>query len=235
MNKPESQLRRRVTSLIARLNEFYPVFKPKPKRDPLDELVLTILSQNTNDNNSFEAFTRLKKKYKSWEEVVKSKRKDVEETLSVAGLAPTKTGYILDFLNTLAKENIAKKRLKKGSPYHLDFIRKMNFEDALTYLTSFKGVGQKTAACVLAFSCGMPSFPVDTHIYRILKRQGIVPLNMTTENAHHLMYQLTNPDDRYRLHLNLIHYGREICHARNPECVRCVIKKTCVYLKNPAN
>jgi endonuclease-3 len=225
----ESALKKRVKSLIKNLDEFYPVFKPKKRYDPLDELVLTILSQNTNDNNSFEGYKRLKSRFPTWDKVARANPKTIEKTISIAGLAPTKTKYIKGVLDGIGAENRAKNRLKKGSPYHLNHLKKMTLEEALDYLTSFKGVGQKTAACVLAFSLDMPSFPIDTHVRRILVRQGIIPANMTAENAHHVMYRLTIPDERYRFHMSLIRYGRDICHARNPECDKCVIKRNCGY------
>ena len=227
----ESALKKRVKSLIKNFNEFYPVFKPKKRYDPLDELVLTILSQNTNDRNSLEGYQRLKSKFPTWDKVARANPKSIEKAINVAGLAPTKTKYIKGVLDDISAENRSKKRLRKGSEYHLDILKKMTLDEALDYLTSFKGVGQKTAACVLAFALDMPSFPIDTHVRRILVRQGIIPANITAENAHHVMYRLTIPDERYRFHMSLIRYGRDICHARNPDCDRCVIKRNCEYLK----
>jgi endonuclease-3 len=227
----ETILKRIVKTLALKLIDYYPDFKPRTRHDPLDELILTILSQNTNDNNSDQAFIRLKTRYPKWDQVARAKSGNIEDLISVAGLGNTKTRYILSVLKEIGDENLAHNRLKKGSPYHLDHVKKMNLENALEYLTGFKGVGQKTAACVLAFSCMMPAFPVDTHIHRILIRQGIIPEKMGAGDAHEVMYRITEPDDRYRFHINLIRYGREICHARNPECGRCVIRKTCVYIE----
>ena len=232
MADSNTKLKNQVKSLIRKLNDFYPDFKPKRQRDPLDELILTILSQNTNDTNSFEGYKRLKQKFPTWDKVANAKAKDIETAINVAGLAPTKTQYILSSLEQISLDNIHNKRLRKGSPYHLNHLKKMNLDDALKYLTSLKGVGQKTAACVLAFACNMPSFPIDTHVQRILKRQDIIPDKMPAEKAHNVMYSITEPDDRYRLHMNLIKYGREVCHSRNPECEKCVIRRTCKYLKN---
>lgn len=227
---PHSALKRRVKSLIRKLNDFYPDFKPKKRRDPLDELILTILSQNTNDNNSFEGFKRLRKKFPTWDDVASADSSDIADAISVSGLGATKTKYIQQVLRQIGAENTANKRFKKKSPYHLEHLKKMNLDDTLKYLVAFKGVGLKTASCVAAFSLNLPAFPVDTHIHRILKRQGIVPERMGAEDAHHVMYRITDPYDRYRFHVNLINYGREICHARNPECDKCVIKRGCLYL-----
>ena len=221
--------RRRVQPLIRRLNEYYPVFKPKKRRDPLDELIITVLSQATNDRNSFEAFKRLKSRFKTWEEILDADIDEVEEAITIGGLAPTKSKRIRNLIRTIADRNRASMRLKKGSPYHLDFLAGMELDEARKWLTSLDGVGEKTAACVLLFSLQMPAFPIDTHVHRILIRQGIIPQNMTAEKAHGEMYKIVPPDDRYRFHVNLIQYGREICHARNPECGICVIRKTCLF------
>ncbi|MFH1515033.1 MAG: hypothetical protein ABIG42_06180 [bacterium] len=226
----KTRLKRRVQTLIKKLNDFYPVFKPKKRRDPMDELVLTILSQNTNDINSFEGFTRLKKRFSSWDDVAGADLKEIAKTISVAGLGNTKAKYIKGVLEAICDDNVANSRLIKDSGYHLNHLKKMALEEAIDYLTSFKGVGQKTAACVLAFSLGMPSFPIDTHVHRILKRQAIIPEKMPVEKSHQLMYSITDGKARYRFHVNLIKYGREVCHARNPECLRCVIRRGCTCI-----
>ena len=218
-----------VKSLIRKLNEYYPVFTPKKRRDPLDELIYTILSQAKNDRNSLEAFTRLKARFKSWEELTKAPLSEIEKAIHVGGLAPTKSKRIKELIKTIAKRNRESGRLKKGSPYHLDFLRGMELDEARKWLTSLEGVGEKTAACVLLFSLQKPAFPIDTHVHRILIRQGIIPENMSAGKAHCAMYDLVPPDDRYRFHVNLIQYGREICHSRNPECGQCVIRKTCLF------
>ena len=229
-NPDKAHLKRRVRTLVKKLNEFYPVFKPKKRRDPIDELILTILSQHTNDINSFEGFKRLKKRYSSWDDVANANLKQIAKTISIAGLGNTKAKYIKGVLIAIYDDNAANNRLTKGSGYHLNHLKKMELVQAIDYLTSFKGVGQKTAACVLAFSLNMPSFPIDTHVHRILKRHTIIPEKMPVEKAHHLMYSITAEEIRYRFHVNLIKYGREICHSRNPECPRCVIRRGCSYI-----
>ena len=223
------KIHKRVKLLIRKLNEYYPVFTPKKNRDPLDELIYTILSQATNDRNSLEAFKRLKSRFKTWDELPNADLREIEKAIHIGGLAPTKSKRIKNLVETIAERNRAAERLKKGSPYHLDFLSKMELDEARKWLLSLEGVGEKTAACVLLFSLHKPAFPIDTHVHRILIRQGIIPENMPAEKAHGVMYELVPPDDRYRFHINLIQYGREICHANHAECDKCAIARTCLY------
>lgn len=229
------KIKTKIKTIIRKLNEFYPLFKPRTAHDPLDELILTMLSQNTNDNLSFEAFRRLKERFKSWDEVAKAPLKTIENTIRIGGLAPTKSKRLKSILKIIAERNIRNNEFKNGSPYHLDFLKKIEMDEAYRFLTSIKGIGEKTASCVLVFSLNKPAFPIDTHVYRILSRQGIIPPKMPVSKAHAYMLELVEPDDRYRFHLNLIAYGREICHARKPECQRCIIKKTCLYFNSSEN
>jgi len=230
-NVLSNRIKKKTISIAKKLNRFYPDFKPKIRHNPLDELILTILSQATNDRNSLKAFGQLKKQFKGWEDLIQAPLSDIEDTIRIGGLAPTKSRRIKELLVEIARRNKASGQLKNGSPYHLDFLKKMGFEEARRFLTSFKGVGEKTAACVLVFSLQKPAFPIDTHIHRILVRQGIIPKKMPVEKAHGFMLELIEPEERYRFHVNLITYGREVCHARNPECSVCVIRRTCCYVR----
>jgi len=226
------KIEKQINILINKLNHFYPHFKPKTHRDPLDELILTLLSQNTNDSLSFEAFRCLKSRFKSWDEVAKASTLKIENTIRIGGLAPTKAKRIKGVLRTVSEKNKSEDHYKNGSPYHLDFLKKTDMDEAHKFLTSIKGIGEKTAACVLLFSLQKPAFPIDTHVYRILVRQGIIPSKMPVEKAHGFMLDLIEPDERYRFHVNLITYGREVCHARNPECEKCIIIDSCLYFHN---
>lgn len=206
------------TTVIARLSVFYgqPTWRnPLP---PLDELISTILSQNTNDHNRDLAFNRLKSKFSSWEMVRDAKIEEVIEAIRVAGLANRKAPRIQEVLRQINE--------KRGK-LDISFLREMDTEEARQWLLQFNGVGRKTAAIVLQFSLGKPAFPVDTHIYRVSGRLGLRPPNDTLEQAHNHLEKSISPDDYYAAHLNLIRLGREICHARTPNCKICPLTDLC--------
>jgi endonuclease-3 len=187
---------------------------------PLDELVSTILSQNTNDNNRDRAFNALRAKYPTWEKVRDARTESVIAAIRTAGLANQKGPRIQQVLRAITKER---------GELDLFFLKDLPLEEARTWLTKFNGVGPKTAAIVLCFSLNRPAFPVDTHIYRITGRIGLRPEKMTVEKAHPHLESLLPPETYYAAHLNLIRLGREVCHARKPDCPHCPIRKLCRY------
>ncbi len=190
-------------------------------RNPLpavDELVSTILSQNTNDVNRDRAFNALRAKFATWEAVRDASAEGVVSAIRPAGLANQKGPRIQQVLRQITEE--------RGS-LDLSFLKDLPLEEARSWLTKFNGVGPKTAAIVLCFSLGRPAFPVDTHIYRVSGRIGLRPTAMTVEQAHPHLEALFPPETYYAAHLNLIRLGREICHARKPECPKCPIQKLC--------
>ena len=192
-------------------------------RNPLpaiDELVSTILSQNTNDVNRDRAFHALREKFPTWETARDAKTKDVVDAIRTAGLANQKGPRIQKVLQAITKE--------RGS-LNLDFLAGLSTEEARAWLTKFNGVGPKTAAIVLCFSLGKPAFPVDTHIYRVTGRMGLRPEKMTVEQAHPHLESLFPPETYYAAHLNIIRLGREVCHARKPNCPKCPVIKWCEY------
>ena len=192
-------------------------------RDPLpaiDELVSTILSQNTNDVNRDRGFHALRAKLPTWEAVRDADVEDVIAAIRPAGLANQKGPRIQQVLRAITAE--------RGS-LNLDFLADMPIEEARSWLTKFNGVGPKTAAIVLCFSLNMPAFPVDTHIYRLSGRIGLRPEKMTVEQAHPYLESVFPPETYYAAHLNLIRLGREVCHARKPNCPKCPIIKLCEY------
>src|SRR5512147_2873578 len=192
-------------------------------RNPLpavDELVSTILSQNTNDVNRDRAFDGLRAKFPTWEAVRDAKTKDVMDAIRPAGLANQKGPRIQQVLKAITEE--------RGG-LDLSFLKDMSVDDARNWLTKFNGVGPKTAAIVLCFSLGMPAFPVDTHVYRVTGRIGLHPEKMTVEQAHPHLEGLFPPETYYAAHLNIIRLGREICTARKANCEICPIKKLCDY------
>ena len=186
----------------------------------IDELVSTILSQNTNDINRDRGFNALRAKFPTWEAVRDANVQDVIEAIRPAGLANQKGPRIQQVLRAISEE--------RGT-LNLDFLAGLPIEEARAWLTKFNGVGPKTAAIVLCFSLNMPAFPVDTHIYRVSGRTGLRPEKMTVEQAHPYLESLFPPETYYAAHLNLIRLGREICGARKPNCPQCPIIKLCDY------
>jgi endonuclease III len=192
-------------------------------RNPLpaiDELVSTILSQNTNDVNRDRGFNALRAKFPTWEAVRDAKTEDVIAAIRPAGLANQKGPRIQHILHAITEE--------RGS-LSLDFLAGLPIEEARAWLTKFNGIGPKTAAIVLCFSLNMPAFPVDTHIYRVSGRIGLRPAKMTVEQAHPYLESIFPPETYYAAHLNLIRLGREICGARKPNCPKCPVIKLCDY------
>ncbi len=187
---------------------------------PLDELVSTILSQNTNDSNRDRAFNALKKRYPTWEAVRDAEPDGVIEAIRPAGLANQKGPRI---------QNVLKEITRQRGELNLDFLGDLPAEEGRRWLLQFKGVGPKTAAIVLQFSLGKPAFPVDTHILRVSGRIGLRPPEMNAERAHEHLAALFPPESYYAAHLNLIRLGREICKARQPLCERCPLTEMCDY------
>jgi endonuclease-3 len=209
-----------------RLLDFYgePVWRnPLP---PVDELVSTILSQNTNDTNRDRAFESLRRHFPTWEQVRDAAPASVVAAIRTAGLANQKGPRIQQVLKDISVE--------RGS-FDLYFLKDLPLEDARLWLKKFKGVGPKTAAIVLLFSLGRPAFPVDTHIFRVTGRVGLLPEKMTVEQAHPHLESLFPPDAFYSAHLNIIRLGREICAARHPECPRCPLRTLCKYANSLEN
>ena len=189
---------------------------------PVDELVSTILSQNTNDTNRDRAFHALRAKFADWEAVRDANVEDVVTAIRPAGLANQKGPRIQQVLRQITEE--------RGG-LDLSFLKDLPLEEARNWLTKFNGVGPKTAAIVLCFSLGRPAFPVDTHIYRVSGRIGLRSEKMTVEQAHPHLESLLPPETYYAAHLNLIRLGREICHARKPDCPNCPIRTLCDFGK----
>jgi endonuclease III len=175
---------------------------------PIDELVCTILSQNTSDLNRDRAYTALRKRFPTWQKVRDAEPADVIDVIRVGGLANQKGPRIQTVLREISAE--------RGN-LDLSFLNEMPLEEARQWLTKFHGVGPKTAAIVLQFSLHRPAFPVDTHIYRVTGRIGLRSIKMSVEQAHAHLEKLFKPEQYYAGHLNLIRLGREICHARKPD------------------
>lgn len=190
---------------------------------PLDELVSTILSQNTNDINRDRAFEALRARFPTWEAVRDADEQAVIEAVRPAGLANQKGPRIQRALCEISESR---------GELSLDFLNEMPVEDARQWLMAFKGVGPKTAAIVLLFSLGKPAFPVDTHVHRTTGRIGLRPEGMSADRAHDFLAQVFPPETYYAAHLNFIYLGRQICHARKPDCPACPLKDLCDYYAN---
>ena len=190
---------------------------------PVDLLIATILSQNTNDKNSYKAFQNLKKNYSDWNEVAKLTATQIEKQIKPAGLGKQKSRSIKQVLSSLNKE--------KGN-ISLDYLAEMNNEEVISELTKYNGIGVKTASCVLLFSMRRNVCPVDTHVHRTTNRIGIVKTNSPDKTF--ILLNKTFPDNiAHSFHTNLIKLGREICKPTNPKCTICPLLKVCEYkLKN---
>jgi endonuclease III len=215
-----SRIVRRVANIADALDEH--LGRPhsqKRKSRPLDTLIATLLSQNTNDRNSYRAWLNLRKQFPSWENVHAAPWQSVAKSIEVGGLKNQKAQRIKLILRTLLRE--------RGS-LTLDFLKKMPDEQAMEYLLAMKGVGSKTAACVLVFSLGRDIFPVDTHIHRICNRLALVKTTSADETFE-AMQPLVPPGKAYSFHVNLIHFGRQTCRSANPLCSQCVLFDQCLY------
>lgn len=193
----------------------------KARRDPLEELLLTILSQNTSDTNRDAAWASLQDAFPDWEAVEAAEREELEEAIRPAGLAGQKAAAIHGVLEGLREER---------GDLTLDHLEAMDDEEALAYLTSFKGVGTKTAACVLCFALRRPVMPVDTHVHRVARRLGLAPLEGGRERTHRALNEAIPPQRRFPLHVLFIRHGRETCGARRPRCSECVLGDLCPRL-----
>jgi endonuclease III len=226
MNKNSHSLTQRIKKVNDLLVKYFGIpFRPKKLPNPVDVLIATILSQNTNDNNSYKAYLNLKRKYKSVDELTEASRYEIEKTIKVAGLGKQKSAAIKAFLSTIKK---------RGRKIDLQYIKKMTDDDILNELTSIKGIGVKTASCVLLFSLDSNVCPVDTHVHRTLNRIGIVKTNTPDKTFEQIKNQL--PDGiAHQFHTNLIKLGREICKPSKPSCSICPLLQVCAFKKKNLN
>ena len=208
--------RRRLRRIVDRLASEYGRPRLRPHEAPVDELVLTVLSQNTNDRNRDVASARLRERFSSWAEVREAPLEELEEAIRPGGLAPTKSGRIRQILEAIGDDDLS--RLARGP-----------LERARAELCALPGVGRKTAACVLLFSFGRPDVPVDTHVYRVGGRLGLWPPKAPLDKAHDELLRLCGDDGEfaYETHVLLIRHGRRTCVARSPRCAECPLKRMC--------
>lgn len=210
--------RRRVRAIHRRLERHFGELLPPRRTDPLEELVLTVLSQHTSDINADRAFTSLRRRFSTWDELVGARPTAVADAIRSGGLANTKAPRIQAILREV--------REREGG-FHLTSLSSMSDAEATVYLSSIPGVGPKTAAVVLAFALGRDVLPVDTHVHRVATRLGMIEARTSAERAHRVLEELVPAEIRVPLHVGLIRLGREICKAGRPRCEECPLFDVC--------
>jgi endonuclease-3 len=191
----------------------------RPHRHPIAELILTVLSQSTNDRNRDQAYLRLRERLPTWELVMEAPVTEIEEAIRPGGIARVKSGRIQSILREIAADS--------ATEPSLDWLPDARLEQARAYLVSLPGVGRKTAACVLLFAYGLRDVPVDTHVSRVGTRLGLLRAGAATAELHDEMLALTPPGQELELHVNLLRHGRRTCHARWPACEECALARMC--------
>ena len=209
---------RRVRAILRRLERHFGPLTPPRAADPLDELILTVLSQHTSDVNADRAFMSLRDAFPTWDQVVAAPEAALADAIRSGGLANTKAPRIQAILREVHQ--------REGA-YDLSRLRGMTDAEARGYLTSLPGIGPKTAAVVLSFALGRDTIPVDTHVHRVARRLGLVPAKASAERADRLLHDLVPDGLRTSLHVGLIRLGREICKAPTPRCGLCPLKDLC--------
>ena len=209
----------RVRRIRDRLREAYGIPGQRPHGRPVDELVLTVLSQSTNDRNRDVAFAGLRDRFPSWEEVRAAPVDEIEDAIRPGGLAPTKSRRIKEILEAI------------GDPLSLDWLAEAPVPEGQAYLCDLPGVGRKTAACVLLFSFGLRDVPVDTHVGRVATRLGLLREKAGSTEQADAMTALTPPGGELEFHLNLLRHGRHTCHSQRPDCRHCVLRRMCPYAR----
>lgn len=204
--------------VIELLEQQYGPRQWQPGREPSDVLIETILSQNTSDVNSGRTFGSLLSTFGSWEAVASATVEHIAQTIKFGGLSRIKAARIKHILNKIEDE--------RGC-ISLDFLSSMSIAEAKNYLLSLPGVGLKTANCVLLFALGKPCLPVDTHVFRVARRLGLIDSRVSMEKAHSLLQAQVPLSRIYQFHLHMIEHGRQVCHARQPRCVECVLGNGC--------
>ena len=206
--------------IIQNLERAYGVPENRRRSDPLDMLVQIVLSQATSDTNSHRTFAALKKRFPRWEQALRARESTIADVIRSGGLANQKAAVIKSILRQLKSEH---------GTLDLSFLHKLSAAEATGYLSQFRGIGPKTVACTLLFACRKEVFPLDTHIFRILRRVGLIPQKSTDRRAHELMNSLVPEGKFYSFHVNLIRHGRALCRPREPLCERCPIVEYCDY------
>jgi endonuclease-3 len=213
---------RRVRAIRDRLRLLYGIPNAKPHGQPIAELVLTVLSQSTNDRNRDVAFLALRERFDSWEAVRDAPVDELEEAIRPGGISKVKSARIKSIL-----QGITETAPTSAAQLSLDWLSELTVPEAQAYLCSLPGIGRKTAACVLLFALGMRDVPVDTHVSRVGTRLGLLRAGGPFAELHDTMLAITPPGEELELHLNLLRHGRRTCHARRPQCDACALARMC--------
>ena len=208
---------RRATEILCRLEQEYGRPDWHVSRPPLDELIITILSQHTSDANCERAFASLRAEFPTWEDVAAADELDIANAIRSGGLAEVKAPRIKSVINDVLAGDL------------LDDLTVIPLAEAKKRLQALPGVGPKTAACVLLFACQRPALPVDTHVFRVSRRVGLIDDKTDANRAHEELESMLPPDDIYSFHLNVITHGRRVCRARGPRCDICTLSDLCDY------
>jgi endonuclease III len=212
----------KLTRVAALLRQLYGPRRQLRRRDnPLDSLIYTLLSQNTSDLNSERAYANLRRRFSSWEDVHRASLRELIAAIRTGGLANIKAVRIKALLEEIWKEQ---------RHFDLSFLRDLSDEEVEAYLGRFKGIGSKTVACVQLFGLGRAAFPVDTHVFRVSRRLGLLNGQATPEKAQEFLEPRIPPGDRYALHLHLVEHGRQVCKAQRPLCKDCVVARLCDHV-----
>ncbi|MBI2001955.1 MAG: endonuclease III [candidate division NC10 bacterium] len=209
--------------IAALLGQAYGPTRPPRRRDnPLDALIHTVLSQSTSDVNSDRAYATLRQRFPEWEDVHRVPLRQLIAAIRSGGLANIKAVRIKALLEEIWADQ---------GHFDLSFLRDLSDEEVKAYLARFKGVGSKTIACVLLFGMGRPAFPVDTHVFRVTRRLGLLNGRFTPEKAQESLEPRIPPGDRYALHVHLVRHGRQVCKAQRPLCRSCVLARVCDHVR----
>jgi endonuclease III len=211
-------LRRHARTVLGRLRKRFGELLPPRRSDPLEELVLTVLSQHTSDVSADRSYRALRAAFPTWDAVVAAPPRTVADAIRSGGLAETKAPRIQAILEEI--------RERRGR-YDLSYLRELSDEEARAELLTLPGVGPKTAAVVLSFSLDRDAMPVDTHVHRVTRRLGWLPPTASAEKADRLLHELIHAGMRTDLHVALIRLGREICRAPTPRCHVCPLNDIC--------
>lgn len=206
--------------IVQNLERAYGLPENRRSSDPLDMLVKIVLSQATSDTNSHRTFAALKKRFPDWDAALRARASTIADTIRSGGLANQKAQVIHDILRQIKSEH---------GTLDLSFLHDFDEARAVSYLQQFRGIGPKTIACTLLFACRKEVFPLDTHIFRVLRRVGLIPQKCTDRRAHEIMNRLVPKGKFYSFHVNLIRHGRALCRPRQPLCERCPIVEYCDY------
>jgi len=203
---------------MRRLEPLYGPVVWAPRFNALEELIFTVLTQHTSDTNAEVAYNSLRKSFPTWMDVIEAGPAEIADAIRHGGLADQKAPRIREMLRII---------LERTGRLELEFLATMPLEEARSWLISLPGVGKKTTGIVLNFALGMPAMPVDTHIYRVARRLGLIGLKDNVDAAHDIMEVQIPPDEIFRYHILLITHGRQICKAQRPLCGECLMADLC--------